>query len=246
MFEEALKFFKFISCLCFGVRDIILTWSELWNHIDYIIQAKLAHVVIITHSVLYNLYLYLKHWQSIHSYQLDIVRYQNDNIWQIESIILSICIEKRIKVVIFIIEFLFLWFLNLLLLLLFSFDFWHSKLFFFLFQLQQRFILHSFIVQFQLTDVLLFGLEVFLGELHYNCFLFGSSSYLFCLNLEVFNLSLRLFLENFNWRWFHVLVLDFTRLFNGFFSSEAIVLGSHVGWLVGHFGWKVIRWRIWC
>ena len=153
MFEEALKFFKFISCLCFGVRDIILTWSELWNHIDYIIQAKLAHVVIITHSVLYNLYLYLKHWQSIHSYQLDIVRYQNDNIWQIESIILSICIEKRIKVVIFIIEFLFLWFLNLLLLLLFSFDFWHSKLFFFLFQLQQRFILHSFIVQFQLTDV---------------------------------------------------------------------------------------------
>lgn len=73
MFEEALEFFKLIACLRFGVRSVVLTWSELRHHIDHIIQAKLAHIIIIAHSVLYNLYLDLQHRQSVHSDQLDVI-----------------------------------------------------------------------------------------------------------------------------------------------------------------------------
>ena len=59
--KEALEFFKLITCLRFGVRSVVLARSKLRHHIDDIIQAKLAHIIIVAHSVLYNLYLDLQH-----------------------------------------------------------------------------------------------------------------------------------------------------------------------------------------
>jgi hypothetical protein len=61
MFEEAYKFFKLIACLDLGVRDVIVVRSELRDYIDYIIQSELAHIIIVTHSILYYFQLDLQH-----------------------------------------------------------------------------------------------------------------------------------------------------------------------------------------
>lgn len=95
VFEEGCEFLVLVALSELGVSFVVLAWSELRNHVDHIVEAKLAHVVVEAHSVLDDLQLYLKHRHRVVPYELDVFRDQNDNVGKVQvSILLLIVVHE--------------------------------------------------------------------------------------------------------------------------------------------------------
>lgn len=60
--EKWLKVIVLVACTRPGVCYVILRWSEFWHNVDHIVEPKHTHVTIVTHGILNDLKLHLKHW----------------------------------------------------------------------------------------------------------------------------------------------------------------------------------------